>query len=117
MSPGNSNSGTGSQKKWLGCNIKICESSKDNCDLKSTRFKKDCHERHKNKQRNHNGIAKGRFQNNHIGSRKVVYKSRTGNENRRGSSDKGDLHKTAWSQITVHKLLSLLEHNSCFIWK
>lgn len=74
-------------EKRLGCNIKICKFSKDNCDLKSTRFNKIAMKdiKQTNKQKDHNGIAKGRFQNNHTGSRKVVYKSRTGNENRRGS--------------------------------
>ena len=91
--------------------IKVCKSSEENCDLNLQGLFSKTVTREIRK----NGKTKGRPQNSHMGSGRwqVKKKKVQAKEKTESQGYKWNLHKAARGQLTVHKIISLLEHNSC----
>lgn len=95
---------------WGG--VKICKSSEENCVLKSQVFSKSV-KRERRKKWDNQGETSGQPR----GVREVVPKRRATKQTTESQGYKWNLYKAAWVQLTGHKTMPLLEHNSCFIWK
>ena len=96
--------------------IKVCKSSEENCDLNLQGLFSKIVTREIKKMGKPRGDLRTATLDQGGGKLKKKKKEQA-KEKTESQGYKWNLHKAAWGQLTVHKIISLLEHSSCFIWK